>query len=28
VRGREVSTIDVPVRVRIDWRRLTTLVRQ
>ena len=24
----EVSTVDVPIRVQIDWRRLTRLVRQ
>ena len=24
----EISTVEVPVRVRVDWRRLTRLVRQ
>jgi hypothetical protein len=24
----EVSTVEVPVRIQIDWRRLTNLIRQ
>jgi len=24
----EVSTVDVPVRIQVDWRRLTNLIRQ
>ena len=24
----EVSTVDVPVRIQVDWRRLTSLIRQ